>query len=293
MPQRPQPGSSLDVRIAARHTVGPRRNGLPMVLTPPQFPEESLAVYAILKQKAREIAAHLPTPDFYHDHAGEMEIAFRQLDQDALLVDLRRFVTERLEDDFGHGIEHALKVATDAGALVLIEGGRAGHPQPHIRRASVVCQAAGLMHDIHRKRKDHAIEGARFAREALSRFAFDTREIDAICAAIRNHEAFQRIKATPTGLAGLLSDCLYDADKFRWGPDNFTDTLWDMVAYFNPALADFVARYPGGMERLEQIKTTFRSHTGKKYGPQMIDLGIGIGKQLMTVILTEFNHMLE
>ena len=66
-----------------------------------------------------------------------------------------------------------------------------------------------------------------------------------------------------------------------------------MVAFFNPSVADFVIRYPGGMQRLEEIKATFRSHTGKKYGPQMIDFGIIIGQELMTVILTEFNHMLE
>jgi len=264
-----------------------------MVYTPPHLPEESAAIYAILKRKAREIAACLPEADFYRDHAGEVARACRQLDQDPLLLELRAFVSERLDDDFGHGIEHALKVAADAGALSLIEGGRCGHSLRYAQRTSTICQAAGLMHDIHRKRKNHAIEGARFAREALAAFTLDTTEIDAICAAIRNHEAFQRIEAPPTALAGLLSDCLYDADKFRWGPDNFTDTLWDMVSFFNPALADFVARYPGGMARLEEIKVTFRSHTGRKYGPQMIDLGIGIGKQLMTVILTEFNHMLE
>jgi hypothetical protein len=264
-----------------------------MVLTPPLFPDQSAAVYAILKRKAREIAARLPCPDFYRDHAGAMDMACRQLDRDPLLEELRAFVTERLENDFGHGLQHALKVATDAGALGLIEGRRAGCTERQIQRASVLCQAAGLMHDIHRKRRHHAIEGARYARETLTAFALNAAEIDAICAAIRNHEAFQRIKTPPTALAALLSDCLYDADKFRWGPDNFTDTLWDMVTFFNPALVDFVTRYPGGMQRLEEIKATFRSQTGKAYGPQMIDMGIGIGKQLMAIILTEFNHMLE
>lgn len=264
-----------------------------MVYKPPQSQEETAAVYAILKQKAREIAARLPMPDFYRDNADDLAWARRRLDQDPLLEELRAFVTERLDDDFGHGIGHALKVAADAGALSLIEGRRAGHPEARIQRVSLISQAAGLMHDIHRKHKDHAIAGARYAREALPAFAFKAGEIDDVCYAIRNHEAFQQITAPPTDTAGFLSDCLYDADKFRWGPDNFTDTLWDMVAFFNPSLADFVARYPGGMRRLEQIKATFRSQTGKKYGPQMIDFGITIGKELMTVILMDFNHMLD
>lgn len=266
---------------------------LPMVYTPPQLPEESAAVFAVLKHKAREIAAHLPEPDFYRDHADDLAHARHCLDQDPLLCELRAFVIERLDDDFGHGIGHALKVAADAGALCLIEGARCGHGDAHIQRTSLICQAAGLLHDIRRKRPNHAAEGAQYARKALTAYAVDAGEIDAICYAIRNHEAFQRIQAPPTAMAGLMSDCLYDADKFRWGPDNFKDTLWDMVAFFNPSLSDFVARYPGGMQRLEQIKATFRSHTGKKYGPQMIDYGIRIGQELMTVILTEFCHMLK
>jgi len=264
-----------------------------MVYKPPPFQEETAAVYAILKQKAREIAAGLPMPDFYRENAGDMARAHRQLDQDPLLGELRCFVTERLDDDFGHGIGHALKVAADAGALSLIESQRAGHSEERTLRTSLTCQAAGLIHDIHRKHKNHAIAGARFAREALGAFALKAGEIDDISYAIRNHEAFQRITVPPTATAGFLSDCLYDADKFRWGPDNFTDTLWDMVAFFNPSVADFVARYPGGMQRLEQIKATFRSFTGKKYGPQMIDFGIIIGKELMTVIRTDFTHLLD
>ena len=264
-----------------------------MVYKPPPFQEETAAVYAILKQKARQIAARLPMPDFYRDHSDALARAHHQLDQDPLLGELRCFVTEHLDDDFGHGIGHALKVAADAGALSLIEGQRAGHSKDLILRTSLSCQAAGLIHDIHRKHKDHAIAGARVAQEALGAFAFRAGEIDDICYAIRNHEAFQRITAPPTATACFLSDCLYDADKFRWGPDNFTDTLWDMVAFFNPSVADFVARYPGGMQRLEQIKATFRSYTGKKYGPQMIDLGIVIGQELMTIILTDFTHLLD
>lgn len=264
-----------------------------MVFTPPQFPDEAAAVYAVLRQRARVIAARLPLPDFYQVHADSLAHARHTLDHDPLLLELQAFLAERLDDDFGHGIRHALKVATDAGALSLIEGRREGQSDKHLYRVSVISQAAGLIHDIRRKERNHAIEGARFARKALTAFRLHGDEIEAICYAVRSHEAFQRIKAPPTPAACFLSDCLYDADKFRWGPDNFTDTLWDMVTFYNPSVSEFVARYPGGMARLEQIKTTFRSSTGKQYGPQMIDLGLGIGRELMAIILTEFSHMLE
>ena len=95
-----------------------------------------------------------------------------------------------------------------------------------------------------------------------------------------------------TPLGELLSNCLYDADKFRWGPDNFKDTIWDMVSYFNPPLTDFMKGYPKGMEKIAAIKSTFRTPAGKKFGPQFIDLGLAIGEELYEVIKTEFAEYL-
>ena len=42
------------------------------------------------------------------------------------------------------------------------------------------------------------------------------------------------------------------------------------------------------VERLARIKTSFRTATGRKYGPQFIDLGIAIGEELYRVITAEF-----
>jgi len=50
--------------------------------------------------------------------------------------------------------------------------------------------------------------------------------------------------------------------------------------------------YPKGMERLYKIKSTFRTRTGKKYGPQFIDIGLAIGEDLLKVINAEFAHLL-
>ena len=54
-----------------------------------------------------------------------------------------------------------------------------------------------------------------------------------------------------------------------------------------------MARYPQGMEGLEKIKTTFRTDTGKNYGPQFIDIGLAIGKELYEVIQSEFSEYLS
>ena len=145
-----------------------------MVYKPPHLPDEAAAVCAILKQKAREIAAGSPLPDFYRAHADDIACARGYLNHDPLLMELRVFVAERLEDDFGHGMKHALKVAADAGALSLIEGRRAGYAETRIQRISIVSQAAGLLHDIHRKQKDHAVEGARYARDPAQKADYRT-----------------------------------------------------------------------------------------------------------------------
>jgi hypothetical protein len=49
-----------------------------------------------------------------------------------------------------------------------------------------------------------------------------------------------------------------------------------------------MARYPKGMQGIARIKSTFRTPTGKKYGPQFIDIGLAIGKELYDVIKAEF-----
>jgi hypothetical protein len=53
-----------------------------------------------------------------------------------------------------------------------------------------------------------------------------------------------------------------------------------------------MARYPQGMESLEKIKATFRTETGKKYGPQFLDLGLAIGQKLHDVILSDYSEYL-
>ncbi len=250
-------------------------------------------IYHQIRQRARQIILRHPTPDFYHDHSLAYEASQHYFDSDLVVKKLLSFVARNLEDDFGHGLMHAVKVSHDAGTLMVIEARTMGYEKDPLTRLVRLVQSAGLLHDIKRKKKDHSDHAAVHARKLLKNYPFSADEIENICAAIKNHEAFKDpIDAdTPEGV--LISNCLYDADKFRWGPDNFHDTLWDMVSYFNPPLAKFIDGYPQGMEKLETIKTTFRTDTGKKYGPQFIDLGLAIGKELYGVIRSEFSGYLS
>jgi HD superfamily phosphohydrolase YqeK len=245
-------------------------------------------IYARLRERARQIVSTFPPPDFYQDHSQAYEFSRWFFKNDPEIRQLHGFVSDNLEDDFGHGLQHAIKVTIDAGALLYIEGQAEGYGSSVLERRIQIVQCAGLLHDIKRKKKEHAKLGAVLARKVLEDYPLTLDEIEDVCRAIHNHEAFKSNIHIDTSEGTLVSDCLYDADKFRWGPDNFTDTLWDMISFYNPPLSKFMARYPEGMEGLEKIKTTFRTHTGKKYGPRFIDLGLAIGQELYDVIQSEF-----
>jgi hypothetical protein len=248
---------------------------------------EEAALYPCFRAHARRIAARLPSADFHRRESKAVARSRRMFDVDPVVGALKSEVTGRLENDFGHGIKHATLVALDAGALMAIQAKAAGCRAPDLDRLIGVAQCAGLLHDIERKQRNHSELGAETARRLLARHPFTAAEIEDICSAIRNHEAFKAPAAVDTLEGGLVSDCLYDADKFRWGPDNFTDTLWDMVSFHKTPVPDFLRHYPRGMQSLRRIKTTFRSRAGRRYGPQFIDLGIAIGEELYPVILAE------
>jgi len=249
-------------------------------------------IYKKIREKARQIALELPSPDFYYECTESVEISGNFFDSDPLVQKIYGCVAERLENDFGHGMAHAEAVARDAGALIVEESKILCDSTETSMRRLLVVQTASLLHDVQRKMEDHALEGARTAGEILPSFPFELAEIDDICQAIRNHEAFREISGYFSSEGLLVSDCLYDADKFRWGPDNFKYTVWDMIAFANVPFSRFMTGYHGGLKSLQKIKTSFRSSTGKKYGPQFIDMGIFIGEKLYSVIQEEYSGYL-
>lgn len=148
-------------------------------------------------------------------------------------------------------------------------------------------QLASLLHDIRRRVPNHARQSAILAAEILEDFPVDEAERQWIVRSIENHEAFVEPAALESEVGQLLSDALYDADKFRWGPDNFTETLWEMVSSEIPIRA-LLAHFPKGMEGVRRIAGTFRSETGMKYGPEFIEIGIAIGERLYEELLERF-----
>lgn len=248
---------------------------------------EAAPLYARLQARAREIARGMPPPAFYRDKAEAVGRSHAVFESAPLVRSVRQELGEILDEGYGHGMRHASQVALDAGALVWVEGSKAGIEEAALLRRVEIAHLAGLLHDILRREDRHAERGADLAAGLLSGRSLQVEEIEDIRLAIRNHEAFRPVVAVDTQEGALLSDCLYDADKFRWGPDNFTDTLWEMVAAAGLTPEALLARWPLGIDSLARIRDTFRTPTGRRYGPQFIDHGIAIGNTLFRLLAKE------
>jgi len=188
-----------------------------------------------------------------------------------------------------HGLFHCEAVARDAGALILIEMQDDGTTWQDTEPLYIAALIAGLLHDIKRKEQDHAVRGSIEAEKILSALGMSLKERQYIADAIRNHEAFQETFDRDDIAGRLVSDALYDADKFRWGPENFTTTLWLMVETNNVPLTSLHRTFREKMKGIEKIKETFRTPTGRQFGPEFIDIGLSIGY----AIYEEMNSLLE
>jgi hypothetical protein len=246
------------------------------------------AAYEKLQDSAVRMARNLPDPQFYRDHAPHLKKAEHALLHHAFIRSCRSFLDES-QLECAHGLCHCEAVARDAGAIVLIEAGRAGLGPVQTESLFLAAIIAGLLHDIKRREDDHAVRGSIESEKILSRLGMDLRERQYIADAIRNHEAFQEAVERDDAAGRLVSDALYDADKFRWGPENFSVTLWIMVASRNTPIESLHRTFREKMKGIERIKETFRTATGRQYGPEFIDQGITIGNAIyaeMTTLLS-------
>jgi len=247
-----------------------------------------LPQYLRLRDTARRVAATLPIPAFYKRY----ENFIRQTDEALSTHDLVRRCRSYLDEsqmECAHGLFHCEAVARDAGALVLVELKNSVITWQETESLFTAAIIAGLLHDIKRKEQDHAIRGSIEAEKILSGLGMSLKERQYIADAIRNHEAFQETFDRDDDAGRLVSDALYDADKFRWGPENFTTTLWLMVETYHTPIVSLHRTFREKMKGIEKIKETFRTPTGRLFGPEFIDMGLSIGN----AIYEEMNSILE
>ena len=223
--------------------------------------------------------ACLPAPSFYGQHAALLRRSEEALLHHELVQRCRAHLDES-QLECAHGLCHCEAVARDAGAIVLLEAAELGMRDEEAGALFITAIIAGLLHDIKRKEEDHAVRGSIESEKILTAIGVDLRERQYIADAIRNHEAFQETFDRDDIAGRLVSDALYDADKFRWGPENFSVTLWLMVTARNTPLESLHRSFKEKMKGIEKIKETFRTATGKRYGPEFIDQGIAIGNAI-------------
>ncbi len=234
--------------------------------------------YAEAQKLCKRLASEVEPPRFYVDRKEECEASRRAFESDPMVRRAIAIVKEK-GDALGHGLSHVRKVAVDAGALVLSEMDQCARDEER-SRALRLAHLAGVLHDIRREQPDHAQRGADEAEAILEDFDLEERERAAIVQAIRNHEAFKPTVPMGNPSLQLLSDALYDADKFRWGPDNFTETVWFMLAPFEIPLTALLGHFETSLGGIAKIKDTFRTPTGREYGPDFIAKGLQIGERL-------------
>ncbi|PIE75232.1 MAG: hypothetical protein CSA18_00850 [Deltaproteobacteria bacterium] len=240
-----------------------------------------------IKLMARKIVNDARTPSFYRDYSELISKSEHFFMENPVILRIQEELYDTLENNFGHGFGHAKKVAIEAGVLFAVEMKKKGLKKD-LNYLFTMAQSAGLLHDICRKDKDHAVKGARYAGSYLPSILSDKADVDSIVYAIENHEAFCASKGEPPCIEALiLSNSLYDSDKFRWGPDNFSHMIWAILEDTGITSSQFLKGYQRGIASLENIRTTFRSFTGKKYGPEFIDIGMEIGNTLYRQIKME------
>lgn len=243
-----------------------------------------------LQREAERIASKHPPPEFYSRFKAPLALARRLFFTTPVLVRLRRMVEPILQEDLGHGIFHSTRVSIDTAALIFVELERDHFTQIKVERLMVLGLICGLLHDLRRDEENHADAGSREAARILRNFPLGPREVKCVCRAIANHEAFVPPLPCDPSWSQLISDCLYDADKFRWGPDTFTHTLWRMVNHQGITPPELIEKFPWGMTGIFRIAETFRTGTGRQYGPDIIDTGVAIGKEIYRYLLHSYRE---
>jgi len=241
-----------------------------------------------LQREAERIAAKHHLPEFYVRFKAPIALARKLFFNDPMIVRLRDTVQPLMQEELGHGIFHCTHVSLDTAVLIYLETEQHNEARARVERLMLLGLAAGLLHDIRRNEENHARAGAVEAAKLLKDFPLTKEEVQCICGAIENHEAFCTTLRCARPWCQLLSDCLYDADKFRWGPDTFTHTLWFMVSHQGLTPQQLIDKFPWGITGILRILDTFRTPTGRQYGPEIVETGIEIGKELYRYLLRNF-----
>ncbi len=230
------------------------------------------------RRLALHLAGQLPSSPLYVLHHSTVLATVRLFHRDSITRRIHQWLGSRLKSRPDHDRRHARRVALHTALLLTIEtGARPSDDNPLLQLGLY----GGLLHDLYRGQAGHEILAGRTAGRLLRCLGVEGLSSRWVESAIRNHVAFHDGHPIPEPAAQLLSDALYDADKLEWGPENFTRTIWRMMASRDTSIAQLPRIFTSGMAFIQQVKGTFRTRTGRTYGPPIIDRGLWIGSRIL------------
>ena len=223
------------------------------------------------RDDACRLAQTLPRPRFATSFAREIEAARMAFFYETLISRLRDEALTFLYDDFGFGIEHSKAVAVDAAAIVLAE--TSAWLREDSRRMALLALLAGILHDATRLDEDGEAKAGELSRSILAHYPLTDGERDMVAWAIRDHEIREGYAPPHDPRAALLSAALYDADKFRYGPDIYVTSLWEFCDYEDMPAQYAVNCLEAAERRLPDLAGTFRSRPGRAFGEEYLECG--------------------
>jgi hypothetical protein len=232
-----------------------------------------------LKRRAKDLAAGRPQNAFVMDCAEELGHASTLFFEHPLMQRLQNDALGFLNELYGLGVEHGKRVAIDAAALLLVEP--SGLEQEERRRLALLAEVAGLLHDTMRFEEDHAEKGADLCMRILRGYPFSPEERLWIAQAVALHETALPLAETGPQSALLLSGVLHDADCFRFGPDIFVTTLWELCDCDEWTFEEIAQAFPEGPKRAAALTNGFRTEQGRRYGPGLLIEGLSLSKEYM------------
>lgn len=230
-----------------------------------------------LKRRARDLAVSRAQSAFSLECAEELTHAGDIFFDHPLLLRLQNDALGYLNEACGLGVEHGKRVAMDAAALVLAEP--CGIAVDDRRRLAVLAEMAGLLHDALRHEEDHAERGADLCLRILRGYSISPEERLWIAAAVAGHEEGGPQPEHNPEPARLLAGAVHDADVFRFGPDIFVTTLWELCECDEWPLERIAGCFPQGVTRARTLADSFRTEGGRRYGPQLLAEGLSLAEE--------------
>jgi hypothetical protein len=229
-----------------------------------------------IKRRVKELVAARPLPAFSMDCAEELSHANSMFFDNPLMLRLQADALAFLNEACGLGVEHGKRVAIDAAAIVLAEPSDLSPDER--RRLALLAEMAGLLHDSLRYEDDHAEKGADLCLRLLRGYPLESEERIWIARAVALHESPLHIAEDGPVGARLLAGAVHDADRFRFGPDIFSATLWELCECDEWPLEKIAQKFPEGPAMAARFKDSFRTVQGSSYGPALIDEGLAIAE---------------